>query len=288
MQGLWQDLRYGLRGARQAARRSPCSPSWTWRLGIGAATTIFSVIQNVLLDPFPYTGRATGSAAFRSATRAAARPGGRDVLPGRRVPRLPGPDPRLRGRDRRDDRGRPVYDRRRHRAVQRRPDDTATTSSSWAFPPSSAARSPPTTRSPARRRSSSWAQDVGEALQPRSRPSSAGPSCSTASRPRSSASCRSGSRSSRPISTGRSCSNRADPALKGQLLHVPGAAEAGRHARAGGGRCRRHRPPRWRRSTRRNYPKQFTVKVVSWVDSIVGPFKQTLYTLAAAVGIAAR
>ena len=36
-----------------------------------------------------------------------------------------------------------------------------------------------------------------------------------------------------------------------------------------------------------NYPKQFTVKVVSWVDSLVGQFRTTLYTLAAAVGSAA-
>ena len=34
-----------------------------------------------------------------------------------------------------------------------------------------------------------------------------------------------------------------------------------------------------------NYPKQFTVNAVSWVDSIVGQFKTTLYTLAAAVGL---
>jgi ABC-type antimicrobial peptide transport system permease subunit len=35
----------------------------------------------------------------------------------------------------------------------------------------------------------------------------------------------------------------------------------------------------------KNYPKQFTVTAVSWVDSIVGPFKTTLYTLAAAVAL---
>src|SRR5262249_32780407 len=33
------------------------------------------------------------------------------------------------------------------------------------------------------------------------------------------------------------------------------------------------------------YPKQFTVHVVSWVDSLVGQFKTSLYTLAAAVGL---
>jgi predicted permease len=34
-----------------------------------------------------------------------------------------------------------------------------------------------------------------------------------------------------------------------------------------------------------NYPKTFTVKVLGWVDSIVGPFKNTLYILAAAVAL---
>ena len=54
MPSLWQDLRYGLRGLRN-------QPSFTvlailaLALGIGGATTIFSAIQNVLLDPFPYT-----------------------------------------------------------------------------------------------------------------------------------------------------------------------------------------------------------------------------------------
>ena len=36
-----------------------------------------------------------------------------------------------------------------------------------------------------------------------------------------------------------------------------------------------------------NYPKRFTVKVLRWADSIVGQFKSTLYTLAAAVAPAA-
>jgi putative ABC transport system permease protein len=33
------------------------------------------------------------------------------------------------------------------------------------------------------------------------------------------------------------------------------------------------------------YPKKFTIKVVSWVDNLVGRFRSTLYTLAAAVGL---
>src|ERR1700682_820261 len=54
MHWLRQDLLYGFRGLRK-------QPSFAilavlaLALGIGAATTIFSVIQNVLLDPFPYT-----------------------------------------------------------------------------------------------------------------------------------------------------------------------------------------------------------------------------------------
>ncbi len=34
-----------------------------------------------------------------------------------------------------------------------------------------------------------------------------------------------------------------------------------------------------------NYPDKFRVQVVSWVDSLIGPFRRTLYTLAAAVGL---
>ena len=45
------------------------------------------------------------------------------------------------------------------------------------------------------------------------------------------------------------------------------------------------RAPRWRKVYPNNYPKQFTVTVVSWVDSMVGQFRKTLYTLAAAVGL---
>jgi len=49
---MWQDFRYGLRSIRNQPAFTTLAVL-TLALGIGAATTIFSVIQNVLLDPFP-------------------------------------------------------------------------------------------------------------------------------------------------------------------------------------------------------------------------------------------
>ena len=54
MTSIWQDFRYGLRGLRNQPGFT-CLAVLALALGIGAATTIFSAIQNVLLDPFPYT-----------------------------------------------------------------------------------------------------------------------------------------------------------------------------------------------------------------------------------------
>ena len=53
MHSVWQDLRYGLRGLLKQPAFAFLAVL-TLGLGIGAATTIFSVIQNVLLDPYPY------------------------------------------------------------------------------------------------------------------------------------------------------------------------------------------------------------------------------------------
>jgi putative ABC transport system permease protein len=54
MHSTWQDLRHGLRGLRKQPGFAMVAIR-ALALGIGAATTIFSVIQNVLLDRFPYT-----------------------------------------------------------------------------------------------------------------------------------------------------------------------------------------------------------------------------------------
>jgi putative ABC transport system permease protein len=53
-QNVWQDVRYGVRGLI-ARPGFTLVAILTLALGIGSAAAIFSVIQNVLLDPAPYT-----------------------------------------------------------------------------------------------------------------------------------------------------------------------------------------------------------------------------------------
>jgi putative ABC transport system permease protein len=53
MRSIVQDFRYGLRGLRQQPGFALLAIV-ALALGIGATTTIFSVMENVLLDPFPY------------------------------------------------------------------------------------------------------------------------------------------------------------------------------------------------------------------------------------------
>src|SRR5260370_22028900 len=54
MRRFWMDLCYGTRGLGNQPGFAAIA-ILTLALGIGASTTIFSVIYNVLLDPFPYT-----------------------------------------------------------------------------------------------------------------------------------------------------------------------------------------------------------------------------------------
>ncbi|HLJ16131.1 MAG TPA: ABC transporter permease [Bryobacteraceae bacterium] len=75
MHWIWQDLRYGLRclGSQPAFAFLAI---FALALGIGAATTIFSVIENVILDPFPYTD-ARNIVSFEIHDVKESRPGGR-------------------------------------------------------------------------------------------------------------------------------------------------------------------------------------------------------------------
>jgi putative ABC transport system permease protein len=75
MHSLWLDLRYGWRGMRGSPGFSALAIV-TLALGIGAGTTMFSVIKNVLVSPFPYreADRITAVAIHDLAN---SRPGGR-------------------------------------------------------------------------------------------------------------------------------------------------------------------------------------------------------------------
>src|SRR5882762_10717234 len=76
MRWIPQDLSYGLRGLRNQPGFALLA-IFTLALGIGSATTIFSAIQNILLDPFPYTD-ARRVVAVQIHDTSNSRPGGRN------------------------------------------------------------------------------------------------------------------------------------------------------------------------------------------------------------------
>src|SRR5215468_2895443 len=75
MQTFWQDLRYGARTLLKQPGFTLIAVL-TLALGIGSTTTIFSAIQNILLDPFPYTD-AQRVVAIQIHDTSSSRPGGR-------------------------------------------------------------------------------------------------------------------------------------------------------------------------------------------------------------------
>src|SRR5437899_139159 len=79
MHWILHDLSYGLRVLRKQPGFAFLA-IMTLALGIGSATTIFSAIQNILLDPFPYTD-AQRVVAVQIHDSSTSRPGGRTWYP---------------------------------------------------------------------------------------------------------------------------------------------------------------------------------------------------------------
>jgi putative ABC transport system permease protein len=78
MNWLLQDFAYGARGLRKQPGFTAVA-ILTLALGIGSATTIFSAIQNILLDPFPYTD-ARAVVAFQIHDNSRPQQGGRSFF----------------------------------------------------------------------------------------------------------------------------------------------------------------------------------------------------------------
>jgi len=75
--GPWRDLRFAMRSLNKA-RSFALLAVLTLALGIGSTTTIFSVIQNTLLDPFPYRD-SKRIVVFEIHDSAQSEPGGREA-----------------------------------------------------------------------------------------------------------------------------------------------------------------------------------------------------------------
>src|SRR5579864_9036753 len=78
MGSFWQDIRYGVRTFLKD-RAFLITAILALALGIGSTTAIFSVIDNVLLQPFPYTD-GQRLAAINIHDKASSEPGGRQFF----------------------------------------------------------------------------------------------------------------------------------------------------------------------------------------------------------------
>ena len=91
-----------------------------------------------------------------------------------------------------------------------------------------------------------------------------------------------------PISTARSSLNRGDPAGEPAFFMFQATAQAAESRSQQAGRISTSSPDRAGEDlSASSIRSKFTVRVVGWAESIVGQFKTTLYTLAAAVALAA-
>jgi len=281
MHAVWQDFRYGLRGLVNRPGFSVLAVL-TLALGIGAATTIFSVIYNVMLDPFPYLdARRVGQIQIRDAT--STRPGGRTFF---QIPEFL------------------EYQEQNHvfeDVIGGSMEDVLMTTAEGTEQLTGGMTTPNTfgflgvpavigrTFTPDDARPDAppvfvmaykmWAKHfnldpgvVGQTFTLNGVPTTAigvMPQRFT----------KLAADLWRPVVL-----NRADPALKGRFFMFQAKLKPGvtlQQAAADVDVIAR----RVAEQHQSLYPKQFTVAVISWVDSIVGPFKKTLYTLAAAVGL---
>jgi putative ABC transport system permease protein len=281
MQAIWQDLRYGLRGLLNRPAFTALAVL-TLALGIGAATTIFSVIYNVMLDPFPYTD-AHRVAAIMIRDAASTRPGGRTVF---QVPEF------LEFQEQNH-----VFDE----VIGGIPEDVlmttaegteqltggATTANTFSFLGVPAALGRTFTPDDAKPDAppvfvmahKMWVRHAN------SDPGVLGKTYTLNGVPTTLVGIMPARFTKlaadvwRPIVL-----SRADPAINRRYFMFqaklkPGVTltQAAADVEVIARRLAQQYP--------NNYPKQFTVTAVSWVDSIVGPFKTTLYTLAAAVAL---
>jgi putative ABC transport system permease protein len=278
---MWQDLRYGLRSIRNQPAFTALAVL-TLALGIGAATTIFSVIQNVLLDPFPYKD-ANRVVAIRIHETTNPQPFGRGVL---QTPEFLD------------------YVEQSHvfdEVIGGIPEDVLWTTADGteqltggAVTPNmfdflgvtallgrtigatdAAAGAPPVLVMAHKMWVKHFSADpnvVGRVLTLNGVPTTVVgvmPARFT----------KLAADLWRPVVL-----NRADPLVKERFFMFQAKLKRGLtlDQAAADLDLIAHR---YAEANPRNYPKQFNVIVVSWVDSIVGPFKNTLYTMSAAVGL---